>query len=243
MKKLLLLFPLALTTQIILAQSVPIPTGADAEQNLRDLGSGNKASPVRVFDTRYAGVKGSPYFKKEWGKASVTMNNMVYKDVEVKYNVYDNMVLYKNQKGEPYELSAALIERLELQDSLTHQNYLFKRYHALGTEDRNLGLKLVLALYDGPKVQLVKVPEKRFVKADFKGGYSSNRRFDEFQDREEIYLLGPGTGIEKVRLNKKNLLKALPDKKKQLEAFMDSENIDAGTAEGWAKVLAYYESL
>jgi len=242
MSRLALLLPFAFASHLAVAQTDQ-PIGLDAERNLMELGSSTNATMVRTYDNRYEGMKGTPYFMEEWAKATIYANNTLFENVEVKYNVYDDEILYRNPKGKEYILKPFKIDNFVLKDGRTQQEYIFKKYPALATEDAKFAQHFVLVLHEGKELQLVMVPQKHLMKANYKGPYSAGNKFDEFQDLQSYYLLGPAKAVQKVKLNRKNLLKALPGEQDKVEAYINSKQLDATTAQGWAAALAYYESL
>ncbi|GAA4427250.1 hypothetical protein GCM10023188_10120 [Pontibacter saemangeumensis] len=242
MCKFAFLFTIAFASHIALAQTSQ-PIGIDAERNLAELGSSTNATMVQVYDNRYEGIKGTPYFKEHWAKATIAANNTVYKNVEVKYNVYESNLLYRTPKGAEYVLLPARVDSFLLVDGVTQQKFMFRKFPALAAEAPKLGQHFALVLHDGKQVQLVMVPQKHLMKADFKGPYSAGNKYDELQDLQSYYLFGPDQTFIKVKLNKKSLLKALPGKQDKVAAYIAAERLDAGNAQGWAKALAYYESL
>ncbi|GAB3531795.1 hypothetical protein GCM10027443_14660 [Pontibacter brevis] len=243
MTKFALLLPLALASQVAFAQSASTPVGLDAERNLAELGNGMNATMVRTYDNRYEGVKGTPFFREDWNKATITNKNTVYRNVDVKYNVYENVLLYRSDDEKEFVLNPSKVDSFVLTDSKTKKGYTFKQVPALATQDVKLLSQFVVVLHEGEKVQLVMVPEKAFVKADFKGAYSSGKTYDELVDSQSFYLIGSDKTVNKVKLNKKSLLKALPDKKDKVQDYAASNNLNLNSGEGWAKALAYYETL
>ena len=209
MSRLALLLPFAFASHLAVAQTDQ-PIGLDAERNLMELGSSTNATMVRTYDNRYEGIKGTPYFMEEWAKATIYANNTLFENVEVKYNVYDDEILYRNPKGKEYILKPFKIDSFVLQDGSTQQEYTFRKFPALAAEDAKLAQHFVLVLHEGKEVQLVMVPLKHLVKANYKGPYSAGNKFDELQDLQSYYLLGPDKAVRKLKLNKKSLLKALP---------------------------------
>lgn len=242
MNRFALLLPFAFASHFVVAQTDQL-IGLDAERNLVELGSSTNATMVRTYDNRYEGIKGTPFFNAEWAKGTITANNTLFKNLEVKYNVYDGEILYRNPQGKEFILMPSKVDSFVLQDGVTQQEYTFNKFPVLATEDAKLAQHFVLVLHDGKEVQLVMVPQKHLVKANFKGPYSAGNRFDELQDLQSFYVLGPDKAVNKVKLNKKNLLKALQGKQDKVEAYINSEKVDATTAQGWVKALAYYESL
>lgn len=244
MKKLLLLTGFGLLSYAALAQSSRPLQGARAEQNLQAIGDPNNLTGVvQTYDNRYEGIKGSPYFLPQWGKGKIAAGKTIYDNIDMNYNVYENNIIYRRKDGSPYILGPDQIEYFELQDSTGQRSYTFKRLPALAAQDAKLASQFGVVLFEGKVTSFIAMPEKSILKADYKGGYSSGRNYDEFLTGQSYYLVGPGSAVQKVKLSKRNLLKALQDKDKQVEQYLKAENIDAGTEQGWAKALAFYETL
>ncbi|MFD2999060.1 hypothetical protein ACFS7Z_01705 [Pontibacter toksunensis] len=242
MVRIALFLPLVFATQAAFAQA-SVPIGLDAERNLAELGNSTNATMVRTYDNRYEGVKGTPFFSAEWNKATLTKNNTIYRNLDVKYNVYENKINYRTPEGKEFILEPHKIDDFVLTDDKTGHELQFKKLPVLASEDDKLVNRFVAVVYDGAQVQLVMVPEKDFIKANYTGAYSTGNKYDELADVQTYYLIGPGKKAEKVKLNRKNLLRALPDKQNKVQEYALSSKLDLDTADGWAKALAYYESL
>jgi hypothetical protein len=208
-----------------------------------ELGNGTNATTVRTYDNRYEGVKGTPFFNEEWAKASITANNTLYENVDVKYNAHEGNVLYRNPEGNEYILEAHKIDQFILKDNKTKRDYTFKKFPVLASKDPKLLYGFAAVIYEGNNLQLVMVPVKILVKANFKGPYTSGNKYDELQEEQVYYLIGPKQTVNKIKLSKKSLLKALPDKQDQVVKYIASERLDVGSDAGWAKAMAYYETL
>jgi hypothetical protein len=85
--------------------------------------------------------------------------------------------------------------------------------------------KFIQVLKDGP-FQFVKLPYKLFIQADYKGAYTADRRYDEYQLKEKYFLKGPDSVYYQVQLNRKSLLKIYPDKKVILDKLPVDESVD-----------------
>lgn len=237
-----------LVCQSATAQSNPntntLLTGPEALQNLQDLDiSTSVTGSFREYDNRYKGSKGSPYFWDNWVTASIQINNITYEDVKAKFNVYENKFLYLNAKGEKFVLSPNRLTSFTLKDSLGLNTVYFGRYPSIEKVEPSLTNRLFVPLYSGKKSTFILAPQKHVVKADYKAAYSPGREYDEFVDNSLYFIVLGDDKPQRVKLNKRNLFKALPDKHKQVEAYIASERIDTGTANGWTKALAYYDSL
>jgi len=228
-----------------LAMAQNIPTGTAAQQNLNELGDANNISGmVMTYDQRYEGVKGSPFFFNKWGRATIhTSGNFIFDNVPLKYNVYENVVQFQKGDGKTYLLSPNSIDSFVLKDSLGASSYTFKKVPEISGLIDNPSDRFALILHEGKKTMMVLLPKKSLVKADFKGGYSAGRTFDEFVSEDSYYLIKQGQDPQKIKLSKRNLLEALQDKQQQVQAFIGKQNIDANTEKGWVQTLTFYDGL
>jgi hypothetical protein len=245
MKSYITILAVVLSIGQTFAQSITKPlTGQDAENNIQALVSENVNNVVRTHDTRYQGIKGTPFFLDKWGKASISMyDNKVYDSITLNYNVYENTLHYLDAKGIGRVLSLNNVSQFILTDSLGLNRYNFMKYDGDSGLDERSSDRYLLMLYEGGQATFAMLPQKQLLKADFKGGYSSNKPYDEFIT-SNIYLIAiKGQPIQKVKLTKKQLLASLADKKQEVDRFLKMENIDATKEAGWVKTLAYYHTL
>jgi hypothetical protein len=98
-------------------------------------------------------------------------------------------------------------------------------------------------LYAG-KSTLYKVYEKEFVRANYEGAYSADRKYDEFADKSSLHISTEDDPVlTKIRKSKKQVLAALPGAEKELSAFIKSEKLDLKSEEDLVRLLRYYDSL
>ena len=58
---------------------------------------------------KYAGIRGTPFLQEKWIHGAVTTNLGIYNDLELKIDLYDNILFYNNG-GEPFELIDKIVE-------------------------------------------------------------------------------------------------------------------------------------
>jgi len=58
---------------------------------------------------KYAGIRGTPFLQDKWVHGAVTTNLGIYNDLELKIDLYDNVLFYNNG-GEPFELIDKIVE-------------------------------------------------------------------------------------------------------------------------------------
>jgi len=242
MRKLWLVLLLMISGHIVVAQKKKAE-GQVLQQNLNELARPNNLyGVVDLSDNRYEGVRGTPFFNDNWGTATISIKDVVFDNVSVKYNVYDNKLLY-NTDGRLMELDLDNVTSFDLKDSLGLHTYHFRKINSLTDVEHKLNEKFAIVLHDGDKSKLLRLPSKRMIKADFKGTYSSGITYDELVNEEDIYFINTAGELQKVKLNKRNLTNLLNDKKQQIASYIESEKINTETMNGWGKVLAYYETL
>jgi len=214
------------------------PTGQDAFVNSLNLGG--QSNVARTWDDRYEGVKGTPYFKNVWQNAQITsMEGKVYNNVPLKYDVYSNLLVIKNSKGDSISTETANVKEFTwIGTGLT-----FVREPLLDntTDIKNFG-RFYQLLFRGEKTTLLKNHRKEILKADYQGGYNANRRYDELIDETDYYLK-KGSQIEKIKLNEKNILKSTADKEKELRDFIKKQKLNLKNETDVVKLLQHYETL
>ncbi len=246
MKKYFLAVPFILAMQLSYAQNnknTKALTGQFAEDNLRALVM-NGGSMARLVDTRYDGVKGTPFFLEQFGLATINMvDSKTYDQIRFNYNVMDNTLHYKDEKKNERILPNTQISNFILADSINSVKYHFASLNKITGVDPKHSGRFSIILFDGNTMSLTMIPEKQLLKADYKGGYSSEVTHDEFINVKSYYVIRNKNTAEKIKLNKKNLLTVLESKRAEVERYMKKENIDATTEKGWIKTIAYFETI
>ncbi|GHA58944.1 hypothetical protein [Pontibacter akesuensis] len=246
MKKVILVLLLAATVQQVSAQANKntFLEGAAAERNFQDLKKlTTTTGTVQTYDNRYKGIKGSPFFWNNWGKGNLQIGDKEFENITAKYNVQEDEVWYQDAKGNAFILPATQLTSFALTDTLGLRTISFKRLPRVGQLEPALANKLLAVLHEGPRSQLVLAPQKKLLKADYKGPYSAGREFDQIIDVADYFLLFGERNVQKIKLNKRSFLKALPANQAQVEDFVKVNNIDLNTESGWVKALAIFETL
>lgn len=245
MNKYITVLPFVLGVSLTYAQSSSsILVGQDAENNINTLFSQNVNGVVRTHDGRYQGIKGSPFFLDKWCKASISMaDHKVYDGINLNYNVYENTLYFLDTKGIERVLHLNNVSRFTLYDSVGFKEYNFVRFEPNNLIDEKLSDRYFLLLYEGEKLKFGMLPEKQILKADFKGGYSAGKPYDEFITGKTYIISTKDYPISKVKLNKRQLLEIMADKKTEIELYLRNNKIDASTESGWINALTHYSTL
>ncbi|MDO1450620.1 hypothetical protein Q0590_30385 [Rhodocytophaga aerolata] len=219
------------------AQSVS--SGLDAQTNIDALGTDNLNGMVRKFDTRYEGVRGTPYLVNYWNNGTIVLKGgKKLSEVPVKVDLFGYEIISKRVSGDSIIVKAATIDKVMLTDVLTGQVHTFKKWADLGMAKAGYAD----IMYDG-KYLLIADRKKTLVKANYQGGYSANRPYDEFIDEVSFFVKKPDQNLEKIKLSRKAILEVFPDHQAELKSFISKNQIDFREVSQVIKIFHFYDTL
>lgn len=222
-----------------LAQTVNQPEDYEAKENLRELGSTNGTGTVRTFDNRYEGVKGTPYALKEWDSGEIFLSSKQKVAVEkLNYNCFDNEIAVMDpETGEVKVINRYKVDLFQINQAGGQISFVPLRLKA--DEEK----VFVQVLYDqGSKVY--KVYKKEFLLANYEGGYSADRKYDEFVDKADILIMKNGENtIYRVKKSKKHVIALFPEKEKEISSYIKGNKLDFKDPEALVELMIYYDSL
>lgn len=205
----------------------------------------NNGAMVRTFDERYEGVKGSPFLLNEFMPGVlIHTSGQSYENLHIRYNVFKQEVEYKNiGSSKNLVIDAQDVRLIILKDRLSKQDFIFGKREIILQKGRAPQSQHFITLHDQGSTLLVQL-EKTFVKADYKGAYSSDKKYDEYRT-DFAYFLRPKNQDDfiRVRLSNTSLLKALTDQKSALKDFVKAEKLDIKIEGEAVKLLEFYDSL
>ncbi|AKD56774.1 hypothetical protein [Spirosoma radiotolerans] len=218
--------------------------GYETYQSTNQIVGAGPNSMVNTIDTRYEGLKGTPYFLPDWIKGQVEMTTgKNYTNVPLKFNAHkQQLILLRTGAGnDSIIVDANQVKRFTL-NSNDGQAYVFERLPMAKTSDQALKDGYFLVLYAG-KNALLKRVAKTFKSADYKNPYASDVRYDAYQNAFSYYLLKPDQTLTKVKLSDKSIIDALGDRKDDLKAFVKQENLTFKTDNDAILLIKKYDSL
>ena len=183
---------------------------------------GPPALPIFIYDINgnpfsdksLDDVEGTPYLFKEWNWGAIRFRNGKYaKDVSLLFNVYNNK-LYFSKNGQQMELIDMVKEfMIGYKDNGDSITLLFRNGYPQVDKKSTESFYEVLA--DG-KVQLLKWRQKEINTIKPYNGATKTK----FDDRQILYLFIPGSKMVKVKKDKDDIIKALPEYKSRIEEFV-----------------------
>jgi hypothetical protein len=221
------------------AQNVSIPEGYEAKENLRELGSVDGTGSVRTFDTRYEGVKGTPYVFEEFHAGEVYLKSKEKVAVKaLNYNCVENEIVYLDLATE----ATRVINRYQVDLFTIQKGDRTGTFVPIKLEEEAETIFAEL-LYNEASL-VYKVYYKDWLEANYEGGYSADRPYDQFVDKYDLYFLKEGDHtLYKLRKPKKLLKEAFPQQEKMLSAFVKSNKLDLKEGDSLVRLLEYYDSL
>ena len=238
MKTLIITFGLLIAVSSA-AQNVTAPEDYEARENLRELGSTDGTGTVQTFDNRYEGVKGTPYVFEQFRQGEVFLKSkkkVVVK--ELNYNCMENEIVYLD----PATKVTRLMNRFKVDLFMLHNGTEMISFVPVKLEE-DAETIFAQVLYNRGSM-VYKVYEKEWVKANYEGGYSADRKYDEFVDKYSLYFMKEGDKVlYKAKKSKKQMLSAFPEQEKEISSFIKSNKLDLKNEESLVKLLEYYDSL
>jgi hypothetical protein len=224
MQKLSFVVFFLLTCKILCSQEVNIyQKGLTAQQNLDAIGSLAPYSTGGIgFDTRYEGVKGTPRLFDTLCPSYLKIKGQdYYLQLKTDIDLVRNTLLFLHPKtGQLISLPANMV--LEVVINNKDKEMIFRTTEGKNFEKDLKELRFYQVLKEEPN-QFIKMPVKIFTEANYKGAYSADRRYDEFETKYRYYIYCSDNSFHQVQLNRKSLVKLFPDKKDLIENTIKSK--------------------
>lgn len=201
--------------------------GISAYENLQAIGNLSPYSPGGVgFDTRYQGVKGSPRMLDTLLPSYLRLGGREdYFELLADLDLVSNSLIYAHPKTKkmfavPLDVISEVIINKD-GNEMVFRSTMGKKF------DKEIKEQKFYQVLNGGEYQFIKIPLKTFVQANYKGAYSADRRYDEFQPEARYYLMNSDGVFCQIQLNKKSVTKIYPEKKKVIDqGTRDEANTD-----------------
>jgi hypothetical protein len=204
--------------------SVIYQKGLSAEENLKAI---SKLGPYTQggigFDNRYEGIKGTTRMLDTLLPSFLRLSGQdYYIELLADIDLVNNALIYIHPKTKKlFTVPVDVISELIInQDG---KELLFRTTVGKNFEKEMKPQRFCQILNDG-QYQFIKIPLKAFVQADYKGAYSPDRRYDEFQSTYKYYLISSDLVFHQIQLNKKSVSKLYPDKKNLIDQANGEES-------------------
>lgn len=224
MKRVSLCLILALVAITGMSQGIGnVKEGTSAQQNINAIIKLAPYSDGAVgFDTRYEGVKGSPrLFEKLLPSMMKVKGQDYYIKLETDLDLEHNSLLFIHPKtgkllSIPSDIVIELIVTIEGDSDI-----YYRTTEGLRFEKEVKDIRFCQILSESPLL-FIKMPVKTLKEADYKGLYSADRPFDEYETKIRYYISATDSVLHQVQLNRNSLIKLFPGKKEIIKKTIES---------------------
>lgn len=192
--------------------------------------------PRVLADLPNTEVNGSPYYNEDWATGYVQVNkNTQSNAVKLKYSSYTNEVLFQENGRTRALPSDALVGFTLIKDN---KEIEFK--NGFHSEEYDITPNQLMRVIYGGDVKLL---AKEYVNLHHtQDPFTGETKYD-FLDETDFYLVSADGSFNKIKLKKKDILKALGQKQDALKEFADSHNLDFDNEYHASLILKHYDKL
>ncbi len=215
--------------------------GNDAQQNLDKLGSfTGDNGVVRIFDNRYEGIVGSPFYNDNWLEGTIVLeSNRTIGPVKLKYNMFEEELIMQQPKTGSIYVDKEKVLSFSLLNEIG-ETFFFNKYHRPDQPEKS---RYFRALHKG-KMILWEHTKVVFEKANFQGGYSIDKKYDEFKQYPELYYTSGSMSFpDKLKTSTSAVVKIFPDHQNQVSEYIKRNMLDLRKTENIIRVFQYYDQL
>lgn len=189
----------------------------------------------RYFDgQKYTGILGTPFLFKEWIKGSVVTPKGIYQNLELKYDAYENMLLF-NKEEKSYGFEDEVKEFVLMKNVMDSNSY---QYFIKGVIADGLSSNKYVQTLSNGKIKLYKQISKLMTEVN-----QVNEGTKKSFTNVTKYFAGAEGHIQQINFNKKELLFLLKDMDAEMQQFIKDRSINFKKEEDAAALINYYNQL
>ncbi len=217
--------------------------GNAAQENLDKIGGMDyDIGIVRKFDNRYEGIKGTPFYLEDWTNGRINFENgAATGELKLKYNVYEDELLALDRRSGAIYVDKSRVKTFYLAPS-GGQEYVFTKLPHTKKENLETYYRII---YEG-EVTLLENINVVFEKANYAGGYSNDKKYDEFKKYASFYFIPKNSQNprpQKLKTNASAVSKMFPNHQKQIKKYINQNLLDCREEGDLIKVFKYYHQL
>jgi hypothetical protein len=215
--------------------------GVETQTNLSQLGATNDPTQVvRMFDDRYKGIKGSPFYWENYVSGKIkfkegksysvkSMNLNSLEDEVVVKTETDSKLIVLNKKN----VVSFDVDSLRCLDSYCH-------FVKIDSEGVPVGY---YALLVDKRIKVFCKLSKTILKADFKGAYSASQNYDTFVEEERFYFQNKQGLLTEFKRNQSSIAKLLPEKSKIIQEHIKANRLNPKYNDGLKAIFDFIDTL
>ncbi|HTH81440.1 MAG TPA: hypothetical protein VL490_00810 [Mucilaginibacter sp.] len=183
----------------------------------------------------YTGLVGSPFYNKDWVKADVTLRNgIILKDTLVRYSDLKDQ-LYTCAPGNQY----ITFHKAVIEFTIINQDATLSHFSIFPGNGKFADGAFFEVLSDGD-IKLLKKNVKTI--SENRAGIGTAVFTRTVVDNIDYYLLINGKAI-RIKKDKRSVEALLKNKKPELNAYLQANNLDLKKDDDLAKLINYYNTL
>lgn len=218
----------ALTVMMLLS----LPFYGMAQETIQD------ADGKAVVTTATEDVTGSSDYKLDWADGSLTRKDgKEYANLKLKYDAYDDLVIFQNSKGSPVTPVFADVTSFTIKGISDNKTDLVFA-NGFPAVDTQTPASYYIVLSNG-KTKLLKHVWKNIRETQ---GIGDGTVVKSFADDKAYYIFKNGA-MTKVKPDEKEITAALSDKAPQLTAYAKTNKLGFKSDEDLGKIFDYYNTL
>ena len=185
-------------------------------------------------EKKYVEVNGSPFLSDKWGKGIISLGgNRTVNGLELKLDLIDGSILYKNAAGQIMELAEPVAEfKIEYGE----KERLFRSGYKLARDNTKNPYLEVLS--DGNVKFLKRTAKVIFEEKDYSGKTSKN-----INEKISYYIVKDGVNAIPVNRDIKSIATAIGDKEEELKTFVKANNLNLKEDADILKLFEYYHNI
>jgi len=183
-------------------------------------------------------LNGSPYFKDQWMQGLALFGeSKAFARVQIRLNILDNEVDYKNSKGQEMVATAPL-KQIVLVDSTTGEEFTFVPGSTWKGEYKELD-NVWLQVLANDKVSLLRLIHKRLQVTNPSYGTTITERSIVTDESYYVQMNGHLTRIKKWE----DLVNLFKDQKEVIASYIRSNKLKGRSMEEYRQLVHYYNSI
>jgi len=216
-----------------------VTLSASAQNSLNATGSNAFLRIQAQVEGGYDLAEGSPYLPNEWADGEINFtNNSRLEKIPVRFNVQGNYLEVK-MKNNIYQADLGYVTNFSYLDPSSHEKWFFKR--VIIDKTNNTFMRIILeggitlgAYYS---VRVIKGTKQE-------SGYDViSHAKDKLNMVAIYYLITTKEPPIKLPRTKKGFVKRLPTHSKEVEGYINRNNLDIRKDEDLIKAISFYNSL
>ena len=232
----ILLFSFLSVCNLYSQNTIVYQSGITGAENLKAIENMGPYTAAAVgFDTRYEGIKGTTrLFDTLFASSLLLRGQTSYIRLNSDLDIVNNSLVFKQSgTGELMEIPSDVVAELIVNKE--DKTLIFRNVKEISFKDKIEGNKFYQVLKESPN-KFIRIPEKKFIKADYGRVYGPDIRYDELKLIYKYYIEDSGNIFQRVQLNEKSLAKQFPDKKELIYRYFE-ENPDGDIEEKVISIL------